>query len=315
MKVVTRGARRASACFGKRIRSSSGGATDRRSEAQLSHTRTMPRLFRNPESPAARSGRAKRATLRRSVWVRHDAGRTASRGRPIRRAVALLPLVLFVLSAEALGQAGVSITQTGGSTDVNEAGATSDTYTLVLDTLPTADVSVIATPDSQTDLGAGAGVGLLLTFTTANWNVTQTITVQAVDENVHPLVVNSVHFTDELIAVVERDDRRYLDRLKRPVVEVGLELCECRNHVAIARNKTDPPSGHRMTLGEGVQLHTNLFCPRHLEETRWFIPVEGNVGVSEIVDVGLCGKEITMTRGLGQVSAKARSTPAKKSLP
>jgi Big-like domain-containing protein/PKD domain-containing protein/Calx-beta domain-containing protein len=103
--------------------------------------------------------------------------------RRIQRTAAFLPLVFFVLSAEALAQPGVSITQSGGSTDVDETGPTSDTYTLVLDALPTANVDIVTDPDGQSDLGAGAGVGLLLTFTAANWNVAQTITVIAVDDS------------------------------------------------------------------------------------------------------------------------------------
>ena len=51
--------------------------------------------------------------------------------------------------------AGVTITESGGTTDVTEGGAP-DSYTVVLDSPPTANVDVTITPDSQTDLGAGA---------------------------------------------------------------------------------------------------------------------------------------------------------------
>ncbi len=87
-----------------------------------------------------------------------------------------------LVSSVAHGQAGVSITETGGSTSVSETGPTSDTYTVTLDSIPTADVDIVADPDVQTDLGAGAGIGVLLTFTSGNWNVPQTITVTAVDD-------------------------------------------------------------------------------------------------------------------------------------
>jgi hypothetical protein len=80
--------------------------------------------------------------------------------------------------------AGVTITQTDSVTEVSETGPTSDTYTIVLDIPPTSNVVITVNPDDQTDLGAGAGATIDLTFTAANWNVPQTVTVTAVDDEV-----------------------------------------------------------------------------------------------------------------------------------
>ncbi len=77
---------------------------------------------------------------------------------------------------------GVTISESGGSTNVNETGPTSDSYTIVLNTMPTANVTITVTPDDEASLGAGAGNPITLTFTTANWNVAQTVTVTAVDD-------------------------------------------------------------------------------------------------------------------------------------
>ena len=71
---------------------------------------------------------------------------------------------------------GVSIVQSGGNTNVTEGGAT-DSYTVVLSTQPTANVTITISPDSQITTSATT-----LTFTTANWNVAQTVTVTAVDD-------------------------------------------------------------------------------------------------------------------------------------
>ncbi len=68
------------------------------------------------------------------------------------------------------------IVPTGGSTNVAEGGAT-DTYSVVLSVLPTANVVVAVTPDSQSTVSSAT-----LTFTTANWNVAQNITVTAVND-------------------------------------------------------------------------------------------------------------------------------------
>jgi hypothetical protein len=72
--------------------------------------------------------------------------------------------------------AGVTLIQTGGSTNVVEGGAT-DTYTLVLTSQPTANVTITVTPDAQLT-ASPTGV----TFTPGNWNVAQTVTVVAVDD-------------------------------------------------------------------------------------------------------------------------------------
>ncbi|MFG0288949.1 MAG: lamin tail domain-containing protein, partial [Rhodopirellula sp. JB044] len=79
--------------------------------------------------------------------------------------------------------AGITITESGGSTDVTEGGA-SDDFTIVLDTVPSSDVTVTITPDSQIDLGAGAGVAINHVFTSGDALSSQTITVTADDDAV-----------------------------------------------------------------------------------------------------------------------------------
>ncbi|MEZ6125267.1 MAG: NF038122 family metalloprotease [Planctomycetaceae bacterium] len=80
------------------------------------------------------------------------------------------------------GTADIIVTESGGSTDVAEGGAT-DSYTIVLATVPTDDVTVTVTPDGQIDLGSGAGVAVVLTFTVGTWDTPQTVTVTAVDDS------------------------------------------------------------------------------------------------------------------------------------
>ncbi|MEG4121836.1 choice-of-anchor Q domain-containing protein, partial [Microcoleus sp. N9_B4] len=73
--------------------------------------------------------------------------------------------------------AGVTITQSGNSTDITEGGTT-DSYTVVLNSQPTNDVTIAINSDSQSTSSAST-----LTFTSANWNVAQTVTVTALDDN------------------------------------------------------------------------------------------------------------------------------------
>ena len=70
----------------------------------------------------------------------------------------------------------VLISESAGSTQVTEGGAP-DTYTVVLATLPVADVTITVTPDAQSIVSAAS-----LTFTSLNWNTAQTVTVTAVDD-------------------------------------------------------------------------------------------------------------------------------------
>ena len=84
-------------------------------------------------------------------------------------------LYAFDLTPIAAGD-GVTIAESGGSTDVAEGGA-GDSYTVVLDSQPMADVTVTVSPDGQLNASPAN-----LTFTPANWNTPQTVTVIAVDD-------------------------------------------------------------------------------------------------------------------------------------
>ncbi|SFD83085.1 lamin tail domain-containing protein [Spirosoma endophyticum] len=77
----------------------------------------------------------------------------------------------------------VIVRESGNTTNIAEGGA-SDTYTMVLNSQPTADVVVTLASGSQL-----ATNPTTLTFTPANYNVTQTISVSAVDDN----VVEGIH--------------------------------------------------------------------------------------------------------------------------
>ena len=106
--------------------------------------------------------------------------------------------------------AGITVTESSGSTEVVEGGA-SDTISYVLDTEPTSNVDVVITPDAQLDLGTGAGIGFTLTFTPANWDTAQDLTVTAVDdaifEGAHSgLISHSFTSTDLIYAALSLPD-------------------------------------------------------------------------------------------------------------
>ncbi len=77
-----------------------------------------------------------------------------------------------------------TITQSGGSTSIIEGVASAyvpatDTYTIVLDTAPTSNVTITITADSQVSADQST-----LVFTPSDWNIPQTVTVSAVDDSI-----------------------------------------------------------------------------------------------------------------------------------
>ena len=92
--------------------------------------------------------------------------------------------------------AGVSISPT--ALTVTEGDATGVSYTVVLTSQPAGDVTVTITGHADTDLGiASAGLNSddELTFTTANWNTAQTVTVSAAQDEdaVHDEDITLLH--------------------------------------------------------------------------------------------------------------------------
>jgi len=71
---------------------------------------------------------------------------------------------------------GITVIETEGSTEVEENGAT-DTYSIVLNTQPTADVIINLEPDQQVTTDK-----TILVFTPDNWESPQTVIVTAVDD-------------------------------------------------------------------------------------------------------------------------------------
>jgi hypothetical protein len=97
----------------------------------------------------------------------------------------------------------VEITESGSDTVVEENGAT-DNYSIVLKSEAMAAVQITATPsDDQIDLGGGPGVPVILNFTIADWDVSQTVSITAYDDNVYE--GKSPHTTTITHAAVSSD--------------------------------------------------------------------------------------------------------------
>jgi lysophospholipase L1-like esterase len=77
-----------------------------------------------------------------------------------------------------LPPANFTLTETGGSTSVSEAGTT-DTFSVILTTQPTSNVVLSV---NSSDVGEATAAPTTLTFTPTNWNVAQIVTVTGVDD-------------------------------------------------------------------------------------------------------------------------------------
>ncbi|GDY11708.1 hypothetical protein LBMAG53_05860 [Planctomycetota bacterium] len=73
--------------------------------------------------------------------------------------------------------AGITISETGGSTSVSESGTT-DTITVVLSTQPVGTVLVTLSGGAQASVSPS-----VLSFTVSNWNTAQAVTIGAVDDH------------------------------------------------------------------------------------------------------------------------------------
>ena len=94
--------------------------------------------------------------------------------------------------------AGITIVETGGSTNVTEGGVT-DTYTVALTSEPLAGVEITITPNSQVTVSSTS-----LTFTSGNWDTAQTVTVTAVDD-----AVDEDNLDDALYHTSSSNDQNY----------------------------------------------------------------------------------------------------------
>lgn len=101
--------------------------------------------------------------------------------------------------------ASVVVTESGGSTNVTEGGAT-DTFTVVLTSQPTADVQISLNIVNQVLASPSS-----LLFTNADWNVPQSVIVTAIDdasvEGTHQTtIVNSAVSSDPIYDGIDVDD-------------------------------------------------------------------------------------------------------------
>lgn len=157
----------------------------------------------------------------------------------------------------------IALTESGGSTDVTEGGAT-DTYSFVLTTQPTADVIITVTAGAQV-----ARSPATITFTAADWNVPKSVTVTADDD----LVDEALH-TGTITHSVASGDGSYDGMAVRDVTAnvtdndtAGVTLTESAGATAVAEGgatdtytivlDTQPAADVTVSLAVGPDISVN----------------------------------------------------------
>ncbi|MBE7383664.1 MAG: S8 family serine peptidase [Leptolyngbya sp. SIO1E4] len=129
----------------------------------------------------------------------------------------------------------VIITESDGSTELNEGDTTPDTYTVTLSTEPTAPVTVTLLPDAQLQVEITE-----LTFNASNWNVPQTVSVFAVND----AIAEGTH-TGTLTHTVSSNDPDYQGLVVADVVATITE------EVVPGLAVTETDGSTRVKEGEG----------------------------------------------------------------
>ena len=122
--------------------------------------------------------------------------------------------------------AGVSATQSDGSTTTTEIGGT-DTFTVVLNTQPSSDVVISVT---SSDTGEAVVSPATLTFTAANWDTAQTVTTTGVDDD----AIDGTQTTTITLSVVDGSSDDAYD----PVDDVTLSVTNTDNETVVVTTTT-----------------------------------------------------------------------------
>ncbi len=132
----------------------------------------------------------------------------------------ILATVAFSQTAVLAEGEGFTIAETSENTAVSEAGS-SDTFTIVLDAQPTSDVTFSVSDGSSDEISLSPTT---ITFTNANWDTPQTVTVTGSDDN----LVDGSQTSTVTISVVDEISDDSFD----PVADQTLSVSTSDNDTA-----------------------------------------------------------------------------------
>ena len=182
--------------------------------------------------------------------------------------------------------AGFTIAQSGGATTVTE-GASTDDFTLVLDAQPVSDVvlSVVSSDTGEVTTGSAT-----VTFTNANWDTPQTVTLTGVDDNIDDGNVNSTI----TIAVVDGSSSNEFDNVANQTFTVANTDNDDAAFVVT-------PSSTSVTEGSTVTVSVRL-------ETAPTTNVMIDITTSDATELALSTITVTFTAGNWSTSQQVTLT-------
>ncbi len=150
------------------------------------------------------------------------------------------PINVIIGDNDLNSTAGVRVVQSG-TTDVTEGGAT-DSFDVTLAGAPTNNVSITLSvnPGAQASISGATLVANTLTFTPANWNVAQTVTVTATDD----LVTEGPHTAAVSFNLGIQSDARYTGMV---IADVPVNITDNDNGPMVVITQ----SGGSTTVAEG----------------------------------------------------------------
>ena len=197
-------------------------------------------------------------------------------------------------------QAGFTVVEFGGSTGVTESGDT-DTFTVVLDAQPDSDVVLTIT---SSDTGE-ATVTSTLTFTSANWNTAQTVTVTGVDDN----AIDGSQTSTITIAVDDANSDNNFDAVADKTVTVvttdddnaGFTIVQTQGTTSVAESgttdlftvvlDTQPTSDVVITLTSNDTGEATVTSTLTFTSANW--DTEQTVTVTGVDDAAVDGNQVT----------------------
>ena len=225
--------------------------------------------------------------------------------------------------------AGVTITESDGTTDVSEGGAT-DNYDVVLNSQPETGTTVtiaVATSDGQTTTTPTS-----LVFNETNWNVAQSVTVTAVDDAVD----EGATYTGSITHTATSTDANYngisIASVTANIADndlAGVTITESDSTTDVGEGEatdnydvvlnSQPETGTTVTIAVATGDGQTITTPTSLvfDDTNWNVAQSVTVtAVDDAVDEGLHTSSITHTatsadanyNGIGIASLTANIT-------
>src|ERR1044071_5817193 len=108
--------------------------------------------------------------------------------------------------------------------------------------------------------------------------------IQTFDQTVSALLVHQANLFHAILRPVERLNGRDLDRLKNAIIKVTFDPRQGVDDVPITDRKSDPPTRHVIAFRKREKFDSAFLSARHLEKARRLVAIEGNIGISQIVD-------------------------------